>query len=148
MKSGTLTAIAAGVALRTQRLTFAQTRVESLGYQIPMTAQQEPTYMFTSATFKPYVGGVFQAPDARGRMVSMNLLSVTTYNPSASTKISSGPTRQTDCFSLMFKAARELPPLTSIHKVSHPSLGTFDLFLTPRPQDNGSPLYEAVFNHI
>jgi len=47
----------------------------------------------------------------------------------------------------MFKAARPLPPFTSIHQISHPSLGKFDLFLTPREKD-GAFYYEAVFNHI
>jgi hypothetical protein len=48
----------------------------------------------------------------------------------------------------MFKAAGPLPQFTSIHKISHPSLGKFDLFLTPHSQEGGALLYEAVFNHI
>jgi hypothetical protein len=150
LKSGTLTALAAGVVLRPNYLAFGQRSAQgtSLGYQIPIKAQQEATYTFTRATFDPYVGGIFQAPDARGRMVSLTLLSATSNKPSATTKISTGTKRETDSFSLMFKASRALPPFTSIHQVSHPSLGKFDLFLTPRPQPNGVMLYEAVFNHI
>ena len=147
LKSGTLTAIAAGVALNSQTLTFAQTGT-SQGFQIPISAQQEPTYMFKKSTFDPYVGGIFQAPDARGRMVNLTLLSATANKPSASTKISTKPAIETDSFSLMFKAARALPEFTSIHHISHPSLGKFDLFLTPHPQSGGAMLYEAVFNHI
>jgi hypothetical protein len=48
----------------------------------------------------------------------------------------------------MFRASRPLPPFTSIHKISHPALGKFDLFLTPHPADDGGILYEAVFSHI
>lgn len=152
LKSGTLTAIAAGVAFSPNRLAVGQKRALStnpgspnFGFQIPTTAQQEPTYMFTRATFDPYVGGIFQAPDAQGKMVSLTLLSVTTNKSSA--KISNAIARETDSFSLMFKAARSLPPFTSIHKISHPSLGRFDLFVTPREKD-GEFYYEAVFNHI
>jgi hypothetical protein len=150
LKSGTLTAIAAGVALRPNRLAFGQTRTQStsLGYPIPITAQQEPTYMFTRATFDPYVGSIFQAPNARGKMVNLTLLSATTNRPSATTKISTSPARETDSFSLMFKAAGPLPQFTSIHKISHPALGTFDLFLTLHSQAGSALLYEAVFNHI
>ena len=146
LKSGTLTAIAAGVAFSPNHLAFGQRRTQStnLGFQIPITAQQEPTYMFTRATFDPYVGGIFQAPDARGRMVSLKLLSATTYKSSA--KISRTAI-VTDSFSLMFKAESKLPEFTSIHKIGHPSLGKFDLFLTPREKD-GEFYYEAVFNHI
>ena len=150
LKSGTLTAIAAGVALRPNLLALGQRRTQgtSLGFQIPIKAQQQPTYMFTRATFDPYVGGIFQAPDARGKMVSLTLLSATTNKPSANTKISTGNAVATDSFSLMFKASRELPPFSSIQTVSHPALGKFDLFLVPHPQAGGVMLYEAVFNHI
>ena len=149
LKSGTLTALAAGVAFNPNLLAFGQTRTQStnLGYQIPITAQQEPTYMFTRATFDPYVGSIFQAPNAKGKMVNLTLLSVTTNRPSATTKISTAPARETDSFSLMFKAAGPLPPFTSIHHISHPALGKFDLFLTPHSQGS-TLLYEAVFNHI
>jgi hypothetical protein len=148
--SGTLAAIAAGVALNPQALVFGQRRTQgtSLGYQIPLTAQKDPGYMFTRATFDPYVGGIFQAPDARGRMVSLTLLSATSNQPSTTAlKVSTGRAIQTDGFSLMFKAERALPEFTSIHQVSHPALGKFDLFLTPRLKD-GTYYYEAVFNHI
>lgn len=149
MKSGTLTALAAGIALRPNLLAFGQrTQSTSLGFQIPLGAQREPTYMFTRATFDPYVGGIFQAPDARGKLVSLTLLSATTNKPSAKTKLSTSKSPETDSFSLMFKASRSLPPFTSIHTVSHPSLGKFDLFLTPHPQKDGVMYYEAVFNHI
>ena len=122
LKSGTLTALAAGVAFSPNHLAFGQKRMQgnNLGYQVPITAQQEPTYMFTRATFDPYVGGIFQAPDARGGMVSLTLLSATTNRPKS---------------------------FTSIHKISHPALGKFDLFLTPREKD-GEFFYEAVFNHL
>jgi hypothetical protein len=81
-------------------------------------------------------------------MVSLTLLSATTIKPSAKTKLSTSKAPETDSFSLMFKAERTLPPFTSIHQVSHPSLGKFDLFLTPHPQAEGVMYYEAVFNHI
>jgi hypothetical protein len=104
--------------------------------------------MFTRATFDPYVGGIFQAADGSGRMVSMTLLSATTNSPSTSPIISTAKARATDSFSLMFKTTRALQTVNTIHQVSHPSLGKFDLFLTPHPQANGVMLYEAVFNHI
>ena len=152
LKSGTLTALAAGVAFSPNHLAFGQKRRVSstagstnLGYQIPITAQQQPAFMFTRATFDPYVGGIFQAPDARGRLVSLTLLSATTNRPKS--KISIKRAIQTDSFSLMFKAERALPQFTSIHKISHPALGKFDLFMTPRVKD-GEFFYEAVFNHL
>ena len=150
LKSGSLTALVASVALRPNLLAFGRrlTQATSLGYQIPITAQQQPTFMFTRATFDPYVGGIFQTPDARGRMVSLALLSATSKKPLDSLKLSTATARETDCFSLMFKAARTLPEYPSIHRISHPALGKFDLFLTPLLQAGGAMGYEAVFNHI
>ena len=150
LKSGTLTALAASVVLRPNLLAMGQTQTAGTnqGFQIPITAQQDPTYMFTRETFDPYVGGIFQVPDARGRMVNLTLLSAKSNTTSpAAAKVSTGKVLDTDSFSLMFRAARTLPPFTSIYTVSHPSLGKFDLFLTPRTQD-GVFYYEAVFNHI
>jgi hypothetical protein len=150
IKTGTLTAIAAGVAFNPKSLAFGQRSMQgtSLGYQIPVTAQKEPTYSFTSATFEPYVGGIFQAPNALGKMIDLTLLSVTSYKASTKTRLSTSTARETDSFSLMFKAAAPLPPFTSIHKISHPSLGKFDLFLTLHSEAGKEPIYEAVFNHI
>ena len=147
LKSGTITAIAAAVALKSQTLTFAQTGT-SQNFQIPLVAQEQPTFMFTQATFAPYVGGIFQAPDARGRMISLTLLSATANKPVTSTKISTGKAIETDSFSLMFKATRALPEFPSIQQVSHPSLGKFDLFLSLKSPAGKGLIYEAVFNHI
>ena len=147
LKSGTLTAIAAAFALKAQTLTFAETGT-SQGLQIPLTAQQQSTYMFTRSTFVPYIGGIFQTPDARGRLISLTLLSATAYKSATTTSIPKGTPIETDSFSLMFKAARALPEFTSIFKVSHPSLGEFDLFLSLHSQARKEPIYEAVFNHI
>ncbi|HEV7474901.1 MAG TPA: hypothetical protein VGN90_12690 [Pyrinomonadaceae bacterium] len=148
LKSGSLTVLAAGVALSTNARVFGQSRSTNPGRQIPISAQQQPTFMFTRATFEPYVGSIFQAPNARGQMVSLTLLSATINKPASHTKLSTAPARDTDSFSLMFRAASPLPEFTSIHQISHPALGEFGLFLTPHPQAGGAMLYEAVFNHL
>lgn len=146
LKAGALTAVAVGVTLKPNVLAFGQSN--NPGHPIPLLAQQQPTFTFTRATFAPYVGGIFQAPNAQGNMVNLTLLSATTNKPSDHTMISTGTERDTESFSLMFRAANPLPQFTSIHQISHPALGSFDLFLTPRPEEGGVMLYEAVFNHI
>lgn len=150
LKSGSLTALAAGLVLNPNLTIFGQGNSQSTnsGHQIPISAQQQPGFMFTRATFEPYVGGIFQAPDASGHLISLTLLSATINKPKASTRLSTRTAAETDSFSLMFRSTEPLPPFTSIHKVSHPALGQFDLFLTPQKQDDGVMLYEAVFNHL
>jgi uncharacterized protein DUF6916 len=151
IEAGTLAAVSTGVALSSARLAFGQNAKHASSnsdFQIPAAAQQDVTAYFTRETFEPYVGDIFQAPNARGRMVSLTLKSVDRYKTKATTKITTKAARQTESFSLMFRATQPLPQHTSIHKVSHPALGEFDLFLTPRKLDDGTYFYEAVFNRL
>jgi hypothetical protein len=111
---------------------------------IPIDAQKDPVFMFAASTFEPYVGDIFQAPNSRGELVSMTLVSVEKYEAENTL---TRRARTSDSFSLSFKAAGELPPFSSIHTISHPRLGKFDLFLTRRKTDQGVLYYEAVFNH-
>jgi Domain of unknown function (DUF6916) len=151
LKAGILFAGSAALALGTARLGFAQKargRVGVGGPRIPIAAQEDAVFMFTRATFDPYVGGFFQAPNARGEMVSLKLLKAESYIPKRTTQLSTGRAIEVESFSLLFSASESLPPFTSIHKISHPALGEFSLFLTRRDGVNGEILYEAVFNHV
>lgn len=154
LKSATLTAVSAGLALGMGRAALGQKKwvqlEKSIGYQIPIKAQQDPLFYFTEATFRPYINDIFQIPAEQGEMLELHLLSVVGYTPKASSMVANArgvSTRETKSFSLMFKAYRKLPRFTSIHSVRHPALGKFDLFMTPREVD-GEFFYEAVFNHL
>jgi hypothetical protein len=114
---------------------------------MPLQAQTDPVFLFSPATFKPYVGSIFTAPNARGERIPMTLISLTQFTPRQPTKVTSNYLR-TETFSLVFKADADLPPFTSIHKMSHPALGDFSLFLTKIKSTRGDRLYEAVINHI
>lgn len=143
LKSSTLAALVAGIGLKNVPFALGQDQ----DYPIPLEAQQDPVYFFRASTFEPYVKGIFQAPDARGRMVNLVLLSVTSYKPSPRTRITTSAPRPAEAFSLMFRASRALPPFTSIHKITHSALGTFDLALTHRVGTDQKDYYEAIINH-
>ena len=113
--------------------------------QIPMDAQKDPVFSFIAETFEPYVGGVFTSANARGEVIEMVLVSLKKNQPKNSVTRRAA---ETNSFSLMFKASAELPPFTSIHHISHPALGKFDLFLTPRKSEKDEFFYEAVINHV
>jgi hypothetical protein len=118
------------------------------GHQIPIQAQQDALFYFTQSTFDPYVGDIFQSPNARGQMVTLKLVNVSGYKASPTTKIATKKTKQPTSFTLTFKAESRLPQFTSIYKISHPALGEFDIFLTPSQAQDGTWVYEAVFNHL
>jgi len=133
-------AFAAGIVAAGARVSLAQT---SGG--VPAQTQSDPVLLFTAATFALYVGDIFSAPNSRGENVELRLDKVNKYE--AKNRVTSRA-QATESFTLVFKASAELPPLTSIHKISHPRLGKFDLFLTRHKNDNGELFYEAVINHL
>ena len=134
--------LSAGLLFAAARANYSQT---GAGGTVPIEAQKEPVFLFVAATFEPYVGSIFQAPAAKGGMAELVLTAVKIHEPKNEvTKLA----RNTKSFALMFKASAELPSFVSIHTLSHPALGTFDLFLTRRKSDNGALFYEAVINHV
>jgi len=151
LKTSLFSAVSAGLALSGGRVvaqkqqTPITTSLDPL-VNLPVEAQIDPVASFTPETFKPYIGGIFTAPNARGEKVELKLLSVATFKPTIpwSTK----RVVKTESFTLTFQGAAELSPFTSIYKINHPSLGDFQLFLTNHQTDNGEILYYAVINHL
>ena len=151
LKMGALTVVSAGIALAGVREASAQnsgTQTVLSSSDIPIEAQKDPVFWFKPETFKPYVGGFFEAPNARGEMIAMQLVSLKIFKPSKNALRLTKSQVETDSFTLLFKAEAQLPPFTSIHRIKHPSLGEFNLFLTPQKGESGELLYEAVFNHL
>jgi|SRR4030095_215006 hypothetical protein len=146
MRAGLMSAVSAGFVLSSARIGLAQTSAQ--GRPIPIEAQKDPVFRFQPDTFKPYVGGYFEAPNARGEMIALQLVSLNTYKPSRAAMSLTKRRIDTESFSLMFQAEAELPPFTSIHKIRHPALGEFFLFLSPRRGAEGEFFYEAVITHI
>jgi hypothetical protein len=144
LKTGTLTAISAGLTLSTAHSILSQDRGSH--HEIPIEAQRDKLFQFTRGTFEPYVGDIFQAPNAVGEMISLTLADVSAYKTKEGTKLTTKLPRETDAFSLTFTSSERLPKFTSIHKLSHPALGEFDLFLTPHQQKDGTYTYAAIIN--
>ncbi|HSE31388.1 MAG TPA: hypothetical protein VLA93_07400 [Pyrinomonadaceae bacterium] len=152
LKKGVLSAISAGLMLGLTRAAVGQTQHDKTttpqtAATMPLAAQTDPVFQFSAATFKPYVGSIFTAPNALGERIPMTLISLKEFTPKQPSRTTSRFVK-TESFSLTFKADAELPPFTSIHKINHPALGDFSLFLTNRIADNGDRLYDAVINHL
>ena len=162
LKSATMTTFSAGLALGAAHSIFGQgslndetrsTRRDTRGdtgdyFPVPMKAQRDVVSYFKASTFTPYVGDIFQVPNARGETIELKLTGVSEYKMKAATWISNVRARQTESFSLTFSSTERLPVFTSIHKMSHPALGKFDLFLISHETEDGTFLFEATFNHL
>jgi hypothetical protein len=155
LKSATMTTLSAGLAIVSAQGLLGQQPTRSgmrrgaeADFPIPLEAQEKEIFQFRSSTFSPYVGDFFQAPNARGDMIALKLIRVDEYKISENARIQAKQARQPQSFAIVFSASEKLPPFTSIHRVSHPALGEFDLFLSSREADDGTLRYEAVFNHV
>jgi hypothetical protein len=151
IQQGTRTAISLGLLLTGSRLGLAQKRGRGQAettvtrHNIPIEAQHDPIFFFRESTFTPYVGGYFTGVNARGEVVELQLIKVKPFR--VENRITDR-SLLSDSFALTFRASSELPRFTSIHKINHPALGDFELFLTPRRGENRELFYEAVFNHL
>lgn len=149
LKSAALTALSAAFIVRSAGFALGQDLTKqnpALDFQVPHAAKLDPVFSYTSATFEPYVGGIFRSR-ARGHWVRLKLVSVRRYEPKPETKILTKKARETDSFSLLFSANEPLSEITTIHELEHGALGKFALFLTPFEDDRGRLFYEAVINH-
>jgi hypothetical protein len=143
LRDGLCSALSVGLLLAGSRVGFGQN--PKTPTDIPIEAQKDPVFRFVEETFKPYVNGIFTAPNAKGEKIELRLVALVQFKPSSKLTNRSVPSKS---FTLIFKASGELPPFTSIHTISHPALGEFDLFLTKRKNDDGDIFYEAVINHL
>ena len=92
------------------------------------------------------------SPDSRwwhsrgSEKIELRLVELVPYKPPTKKVTTSAiPTKS---FTLIFKTRDELPPFTSIHTISHPALGEFDLFLSKRKNEDGDIFYEATITHF
>jgi hypothetical protein len=148
LRSGAVGALSAGLIFKFSNFAFGQKSAWSnhaLDFQIPLEAANDPVFYYTRAMFEPYVGTVFQVRPGR-RTVNLKLVSAKDYQP-RSTAVTTGKTRSTDCFSLLFRSSARLPDFSTIHRLEHPALGKFDLFMTGS-EGGGKMFYTAVINHL
>ena len=148
LRDGLCSAISVALLIAGSRAGFGQTQGQgrvspNTRSEIPIEAQQDPVFFFRAETFKPYVDGIFQAPNARGEMIDLRLIKVQVFK--STDKLTE---RDTSSFTLSFKASAELPPFTSIHTIKHSALGEFDLFLSKHKTEMGEIFYEAVITHF
>lgn len=156
LRSGAVTVLSAGLVFRAGAAAFGQDKKRpdaSGGLQpIPQQAQRDPVFYYTKATFEPYIGGVFTTRGVGGKTVELTLVAVRDRN----SKAAAGKTRRgvvavsrsMDCFSLLFRSPERLSELTTIYRLEHAALGTFDLFLTASEDEHGQVFYEAIINHV
>jgi hypothetical protein len=129
VKAGLLTAVFATVPLRS---------VLGKGFKdLALFDEDDPLANYTKSTFVSYLNSVFQIQTGSGN-VAVTLTSVDDRP---------APTGG-ECFSLLFVGGSESRSQNT-YVVSHPALGTFNLFLVPAGSDeNGAQKSVATINRL
>jgi hypothetical protein len=133
VKAGLMTALFAAVPLRSA---FGK-GFKNLAGVIPLFDEDDPLANYTKSTFVSYLNSVFQIQTGSGN-VAVTLTSVDDRP---------APTGG-ECFSLLFVGG-STPRNQNTYVVSHPALGTFNLFLVPAGADeNGAQKSVATINRL
>lgn len=138
LKSGAI--LSAALMLKPGSFVFGQNSQLS---NTSLNSNSEHTYR--REMFEPYVGDVFRVRVGK-QMVDLKLVALENVS-AASRGITTGKVPRTDCFSMRFHAAQQLPTIASSRKLNHNKLGSFDLFMT-QSKERGKFLHTAIVNHV
>ncbi|MGD2087432.1 MAG: hypothetical protein PVH61_14705 [Candidatus Aminicenantes bacterium] len=88
--------------------------------------------------FDPYLNGKFEIHTESAGVVEVELIEITDESQG-----------NMESFSLVFKGPLEKPFEQRLHRVKHPKMGEFDLFLVPITYGKMDAMYyQAVFNRL
>jgi len=105
-------------------------------FAAPAAARAAPGLRLT--TFAPLVGTSF------GATVGASHVNLRLAKATKGQKV----TRQGENFSLLFDGAAGAPFGQGTYTFTHPSIGSFPMFVVPVNQAKAAPTYEAVFNRV
>jgi hypothetical protein len=89
-------------------------------------------------TFDPYLNNKFEIHTKSAGVVEVELIEITNNNQG-----------NTESFSLVFKGPLEKSFEQRLHRVKHPQMGKFDLFLVPITYGKMDAMYyQAIFNRL
>jgi hypothetical protein len=121
---------------------FSQSRLGGGLSSLPGEIYADRTFSFTSETFTPFIGTIFQPSDDMMRRSTLQLMEVVKHDrPQNQVKGITG-----ESFSLIFQLVGKKPLASKIHVFDHAALGNFSLFVTPVGRSGKE--FEAVVNHL
>ena len=142
-------ALVSGLMLSGSQSVFGQTDKSRSLFPIPSKSFADAANSLHSASFEPFVNTVFSI--AKKSSVSgalrpsgssgLRLIEVVSKDFSAR---SGG--KNIENFTLIFKAEGKTKLTDQIYTVSHPSLGSFDIFISAFDRNDGE--FQAVFNRV
>lgn len=149
LKSGAMATLFAGVYCGSPKLVFGQQKnnqANTRNFEVPYEAKTDPVFYFTKSTFDPHLKTDFRV---QAGTITTTLTLVEVLN-CAAPKTKAAHKTSGECFSLLFKADRELSSVQTIYKLEHAALGKFSLFVerVAKQDDADNIYYEAIINRI
>jgi hypothetical protein len=107
-------------------------------FTVPQEAKRDRVFYFNKSTFEPHLDTDFVV-EGGFNTTTLRLVEIEDCGE---------PKRDGECFSLMFRADRELTDVRTIHVFEHAALGKFNLFVSPTKKlsESRSLYYVAVIN--
>src|SRR5262245_53001578 len=82
LRDGLCSLLSVGLLISSSRSALGQSQNTPTNQAaMPIEAQQDLVFSFTEQTFKPYVNGIFTAPNARGEKIELRLVELVPYKP-------------------------------------------------------------------
>jgi len=147
LRSSTVAALFGSLALHPMKSVFAQKSEpdpRNTNFEIPQEAKRDRVFYFAKSTFKPHLNTDFVV---RAGVIVTTLRLIEVEDCGSTDNEAAGDAGE--CFSLTFRADRELSDLRTIHVFEHAALGEFNLFVatTKTLSDPDGIYYVAVINH-
>ncbi len=152
LRTGTMAAFSAGFWLGGDAIAFGQEPTRIAAASRPRQSETK----LTRSLFSPYLTQFFLVT-TNGESVDLQLQEIADLKNVSSMRLvlhrQDSPALkakfQEESFSLLFGSSSESLLHQGTWKVSHPTLGTMELFLVPVSRPNGAwHYYEAVFNRL
>jgi hypothetical protein len=147
LKAGALVALAGGIPLHAaaivngQQTGAPQSRPTSGGNQLPAEIYSDPLFYYHKSDFAASLNTKFRILTRGFRGIVLTLAEVKDVGP-----VPDQQSPDKECFSLLFRSANALRQNT--YKLTHDTLGTFDLFLVPLPKDRLGRRFVATINRL
>lgn len=145
LKRGSLVVLAAGTSLGFADRAFGrETYADYDGatqHDLPAQGNKPASFIFTKASFAPYVNTVFRIYPDTSKVLKTTLVSVGDIGPVPDHKKAGR-----ECFVLKFRGTESLRQST--YRIEHEVLGRFDLFLVPAGKNKKGVYYHAVINRL
>ena len=145
LSTGTLVSLSAVLPMQGIISVFAQEPDIGQPGRFKVPPEIQPDERLTEENFSRYLYSEFRFATAPFTAVSLQLVNVKRWEASDTPQAQE---IKLDSFSVLFKGPRKTALESKIYQVTHDSMGTFELFISPVNERKKQRIYQAVFTRF